>query len=116
MVEMQTDFDEWKRETPKRDFRDFKIGDELDCWDTAMSRWYPATVIGLRGGEVRIHYKNFASRYDEWIPTHSDGLAEPGTKTTQTQSTNYWSSGTSYGGTYRYNSYSLVLFFYFFFV
>lgn len=32
-------------------------------------RWYPATVLQAKGGTHLIHYTNYESKWDEWVPS-----------------------------------------------
>lgn len=32
-------------------------------------RWYPATILEAKGGTHRIHYTDYESKWDEWVPS-----------------------------------------------
>ena len=59
-----------------RKFRDFEIGDMIDCKDT-FNRWYESTVLQVSesGKQIFVHYENFPSVWDEWIDVDSSRLA-----------------------------------------
>lgn len=51
-----------------------------------MRHWYESTVVGVNWDEkkVKVHYKGWAERWDEWLPMDSDRLARQNTHTTGT--------------------------------
>lgn len=48
--------------------------DELDALDTS-NRWFEARVINSRRNKVHVHYRGWASKWDEWIPRTSPRIA-----------------------------------------
>jgi hypothetical protein len=32
-------------------------------------RWYPATILKVKGGIHLIHYINYEAKWDEWVPS-----------------------------------------------
>ena len=45
----------------------FAVGTEVEVrW---KKRWYPATVLQAKGGTHLIHYTDYESKWDEWVPS-----------------------------------------------
>ena len=65
---------QWDGTSPR-----LQINNRLDTKDT-QGKWFEARVIELKPSEVKIHYKRFAAKYDEWIPIDSDRLARVSTR------------------------------------
>jgi ubiquitin carboxyl-terminal hydrolase 4/11/15 len=80
MYDEKTSEGKWKKEVEIRDWRDFRIGDLVDAMDK-MNRWYESTVRDVKEEKVFIHYNNWPSKWDEWIPKDSERLAEVHTHT-----------------------------------
>lgn len=45
----------------------------LDALDTDK-KWYEARVVGAREEQVKVHYRGWSSRWDEWIDRESPRL------------------------------------------
>lgn len=48
--------------------RSWQVADEVEAELGGNGKWYPARVIGVRGGSFRVHYDGQASSKDEWVP------------------------------------------------
>jgi hypothetical protein len=58
----------------------FKAGELVDCLDK-LNKWYESTIREIKDGKVLIHYNEWPSRWDEWIPVDSARLAPAHTYT-----------------------------------
>jgi BTB/POZ domain/mbt repeat len=59
-----------------------RTGTKLDVLDP-YNNWYMSEVLQVNpGGRVLVHYINWSSKYDEWIPVCSPRLAHVNTHTT----------------------------------
>lgn len=81
MVERQKADGSWPRHVVVKNFRDFAIQDIIDAKDT-VGRWYESTVRDVKDGRVFVHYNQWVSTWDEWLPVDSDRLAPRNTHTT----------------------------------
>jgi hypothetical protein len=50
------------------------VGERLYACDKDGA-WASANVIGIRGGEVKVHFHGWHARYDEWIPISARRLS-----------------------------------------
>ena len=61
--------------------RHWAVGDRVEALDE-MGTWYEAAVVGARGAdesrELRVHYKGWNSRRDEWIGASSSRVRPTG--------------------------------------
>eukprot|EP00808_Paulinella_micropora_P025630 g80954.t1 len=72
----------WSRNVgPKKDWRDFAVGDVIDALDTAH-KWYESTVRDVKPDKILVHYEGWEPRWDAWIPRDSPNLAPKNTYTT----------------------------------
>ena len=55
------------------------IGFRVDAMDTQRA-WYEALVCDVRGANVCVHYRAWASRWDRWLPRDSREIALPWTR------------------------------------
>lgn len=60
-----------------------QIGDQVDGYCPRTFKWYPAKVIDKKvdneGRQIlKIHFQGWNSKFDEWIPCHSERLAGAG--------------------------------------
>jgi len=55
--------------------RVFQLNQKVDCRDTA-SKWLISTVIGIKDGQVQIHYDGWSARWDEWMDTDIPRIAK----------------------------------------
>jgi len=51
---------------------EWKIGMQLDGWCLANERWYEAKVIAIKDDMVKVHFKGWNTKADEWIAKDSD--------------------------------------------
>jgi OTU domain-containing protein 5 len=58
---------------------DFKINNRIDVLDT-KSEWREAQLIEINDTQIKVHYRNFTSSWDEWISKNSDRISEIGSK------------------------------------
>lgn len=58
---------------------DFQINNRIDIIDT-YNMWKEARVIDKNDTQIKIHYKGYADKYDEWIHKSSPRIAEIGSK------------------------------------
>jgi BTB/POZ domain len=58
-----------------------KPGAKLDVLDP-VNKWYISEVLQVTTGQVLVHYINWSSTFDEWIPVCSPRLAPVNTHTT----------------------------------
>eukprot|EP00742_Colponemidia_sp_Colp-10_P004703 GILJ01005016.1.p1 GENE.GILJ01005016.1~~GILJ01005016.1.p1 ORF type:complete len:538 (-),score=65.74 GILJ01005016.1:200-1813(-) len=58
--------------------RDIQLYNRLDVLDT-YHKWCEAFVIEMNDKQVKIHYKGFVSKWDEWIDKQSDRIRPVGT-------------------------------------
>ena len=47
---------------------------ESKARDTNGEHWFPVKVLEVEAGRVLVHYMNWHSRHDEWIPSNSPRL------------------------------------------
>jgi len=59
----------------------FKINNRVDVLDT-YNEWREARVVDKNSSQIKVHYKGFTERWDEWINSNSDRIAEIGSKST----------------------------------
>ena len=50
-------------------------GYQLDGYCNKTNKWFPAKVVAIRGDDVKIHFKGWNIKHDEWISRSSDRLA-----------------------------------------
>lgn len=82
MIEYKPVSGEWARPYSERAFRDFSVGDELDAKDK-VGKWYESLVREVKGGQVFVHYKGWASKWNEWLSVDDElRIAPKGTHTT----------------------------------
>jgi OTU domain-containing protein 5 len=80
-------FDAWVPNSPDRVVKQWRFGSpfflnqRVDVRDT-FGKWMEARVIDLNESQIRIHYRGFKERWDEWINFVSDRIAEIGSKST----------------------------------
>lgn len=76
---------QWIRQIYERDWRDFRVGDVIDALDVTK-KWsgaclfllvelnclcyfrYESTIRTVTESAVLVHYNNWESKWDEWIP------------------------------------------------
>eukprot|EP00621_Florenciella_sp_RCC1693_P002680 CAMPEP_0182524328 /NCGR_PEP_ID=MMETSP1323-20130603/1711_1 /TAXON_ID=236787 /ORGANISM="Florenciella parvula, Strain RCC1693" /LENGTH=65 /DNA_ID=CAMNT_0024732869 /DNA_START=45 /DNA_END=239 /DNA_ORIENTATION=+ len=51
---------------------EWKVGMQLDGWCLANKRWYEAKVIAIKEDSIKIHFKGWNPKADEWIAKDSD--------------------------------------------
>eukprot|EP00468_Gymnochlora_sp_CCMP2014_P003771 CAMPEP_0167756956 /NCGR_PEP_ID=MMETSP0110_2-20121227/9667_1 /TAXON_ID=629695 /ORGANISM="Gymnochlora sp., Strain CCMP2014" /LENGTH=814 /DNA_ID=CAMNT_0007643111 /DNA_START=463 /DNA_END=2907 /DNA_ORIENTATION=+ len=95
MVERKND-GKWIRELIIKDWRDFEVGDYIDCEDT-QSKFLPAVIKKVRGGKIQVHYVGYSDKWDEWIDKESDRLAKRGSRCRTTEDYDDDDYGSSYG-------------------
>ena len=56
------------------------IGDNVDI-QQSYGEWYPGTVVEMKGTkskkQFKIHYTNYSTHYDEWLPKNSQRIKFP---------------------------------------
>jgi hypothetical protein len=82
MVELPRADGTWARQGVGN-WRDFQVGDLIDCRDT-VNKWLPSIVRVVKDGKIRVHYLNWDEKWDDWLPVDSDRLAPKGTHTAAT--------------------------------
>jgi hypothetical protein len=70
------------REYKDDDSPSFQVGQNVDVLDT-VSNWLPSRIADVRPGEVFIHYIDWPSRWDEWLPCDSPRIQPFRTRTAQ---------------------------------
>eukprot|EP00457_Paulinella_chromatophora_P001305 gb/GEZN01001307.1/.p1 GENE.gb/GEZN01001307.1/~~gb/GEZN01001307.1/.p1 ORF type:complete len:930 (+),score=171.77 gb/GEZN01001307.1/:25-2814(+) len=99
LLDIKTADGTWSRNAgPKKDWRDFAVGDVIDAIDTA-NHWYESTIRDVKPDKILVHYEGWDPKWDAWILRDSPNLAPKNTHTTgpyQTSSSR--SSGYLYGG------------------
>ena len=68
---------EWRELTAGRFGQQLRVNNRVDVLDTE-GKWLEARVVALsqeEGGRVRIHYKNYSEKWDEWLSANSRKLA-----------------------------------------
>lgn len=58
-----------------------QIGDVIDGYCTKTFHWYEAKILDIEPGptgQLRLHFKGWASKYDEWIARDSERIAKQG--------------------------------------
>ena len=60
---------------------DFNINNRIDVLDT-YNMWKEAHIIDINDSQIKIHYKGYTARYDEWLHKTSDRIKEIGSKST----------------------------------
>jgi len=58
-----------------KDRMSLDVDDLLDVKDS-VGKWEPAIVIGASGAQIRVHYINWDTRYDEWLDRSSERICE----------------------------------------
>lgn len=80
-------FDEWINEDSNRiqkqwrHGQEFRLNNRIDVIDT-YNYWKEARIIDLNDTQIKIHYKGYSERYDEWIHKNSERIKEIGSKST----------------------------------
>lgn len=78
-------FDTWIVDTSPRILKqwrhglDFAVNNRVDVIDT-YNMWKEARVIDKNDTQIKIHYKGYAEKYDEWIHKSSPRIKEIGSK------------------------------------
>jgi len=75
------DSDRLSRKKGTASWRNFKVGDVIDCED-AVGKFYESTVRAVKPDEVFIHFNGWADRWDVWIAKDSKRLARKNSHTT----------------------------------
>lgn len=61
-----------------------KTGDVIDGYCVKTFKWYEANIVNAvkdgKGDRLRIHFKGWNAKYDEWVDRDSERLAPKGTK------------------------------------
>ena len=42
------------------------------------NEWRIGTVVGLKAGEIKVHYDNYRDQFDEWLPVTSERIKAGG--------------------------------------
>lgn len=50
----------------------FRLHNRLDVYDLATKQWRECNIVEISGNHIKVHYKGFASRYDEVLDTVKD--------------------------------------------
>eukprot|EP00478_Filoreta_tenera_P000006 GABV01000006.1.p1 GENE.GABV01000006.1~~GABV01000006.1.p1 ORF type:complete len:453 (-),score=229.42 GABV01000006.1:1245-2603(-) len=80
-----------------KDWRDFAVGDLVDCVDT-MGKWYESTITDVKDKTVFVHFNGWSKKWDEWIDKDSDRMAPVHTHTTGPHEAQKKPSGYGAGG------------------
>lgn len=78
-------FDAWIPNSPDRLVKQWRHGAEfylnqrIDVLDTT-GKWIEARVVDINDTQIRVHYRGFKDRWEEWIEFNSDRIAEIGSK------------------------------------
>jgi len=76
-------YDEWIHMNSPRILKqwqrgqEFMINNRLDILDE-RDTWLEARVIEMTNDRIKIHYRGYASKFDEWLPKNSKRIAEVG--------------------------------------
>ena len=82
-----TKFDIWLEEDSDRILKqwrfntNFQINNRVDVLDS-YNMWKEAYIIDLNETQVKIHYRGYVAKYDEWIHKTSVRISEIGSKST----------------------------------
>jgi ubiquitin C-terminal hydrolase len=104
LVERRNSDGSWRRIIVEKDWRNFEVGDIIDACDS-VNKWYESTVRDVKEDKLFIHFNNWASTWDDWIPRDSDRLAKKNTHTNGPRQTNSTSSAGSYSGLWSMGGY-----------
>eukprot|EP00455_Lapot_gusevi_P006773 TRINITY_DN128_c0_g1_i2.p1 TRINITY_DN128_c0_g1~~TRINITY_DN128_c0_g1_i2.p1 ORF type:complete len:941 (-),score=443.20 TRINITY_DN128_c0_g1_i2:252-3074(-) len=73
LAETRKEDGSWPRAAFEKNFRDFEIGDDIDCKDS-MGKWYESTIRDIKDGKVLVHFKGWQSKWDEWLEFNDDRM------------------------------------------
>ena len=61
----------------------FTVGQRIDVLDVhpAQNKWTEGEVIAIDGSKVKVHFRNWAAKYDEWLSNRSRRLKPFGRET-----------------------------------
>jgi hypothetical protein len=59
----------WPRAAYVKDWKDFEIGDHVDCQDT-VGKWYESKVRDVKPDTVYIHFLGWAESWDGMCHHH----------------------------------------------
>ncbi|CAG9326059.1 unnamed protein product [Blepharisma stoltei] len=66
---------QWRRGSP------FQLHNRIDVKDT-YNKWMEATIVDMNSTQIRVHFKGYTERWDEWINKNSERISEIGSKST----------------------------------
>ena len=61
--------------------QNFVINNRVDVLDS-YSHWKEALIIDMNEAQIKVHYKGYVPKYDEWIHKNSNRIQEIGSKST----------------------------------
>lgn len=56
-----------------------EVGAQISGKDK-VGKWYNATVRGIRGSSVHLHFEGWADKWDEHVDSHGDRVAPLGAR------------------------------------
>lgn len=64
---------QWRKGTP------FSMNNRIDALDT-YKQWKEARIIDMNETQIKIHYRGYTEKYDEWLHKNSERIQEIGSK------------------------------------
>lgn len=65
--------EDWSPEALEQWRAELKTDQVVDALDTD-SKWYEATIVGITDAKVKVHYRGWSSKWDEWLNRSSPRL------------------------------------------
>lgn len=66
---------QWRYQT------EFQLNNRIDVLDS-YRKWKEASVVDMNDTQIKVHYKGYVPKYDEWIHKNSERIKEIGSKST----------------------------------